>query len=126
EEQRKCKVREQRAAKEAEREAQRQQRDPNAPFTGTLTSKTKANLQDIAQVLGLVTDGQKKDVLAQINAHFDANPTLRDDSRFEGIFNRTRRRPAMQADKTPDTTQASAGPSTSVPLSIPPPPSTPL
>jgi len=54
--QKKCKAREQQAAKE--------ERDLTAPFAGVLTSKTKADLQDIAQVLGLATDGQKKDILA--------------------------------------------------------------
>jgi hypothetical protein len=43
-----------------------------------LLLKTKANLQDIAQVLGLTMDGQKKDILAHINVHFDANPILCD------------------------------------------------
>jgi hypothetical protein len=57
EEQRKHEVREQRVAKEAEREEQQWQRDPNTPFTGVLTLKTKADLQDIAQVLGLAMDG---------------------------------------------------------------------
>ena len=101
-------------AKEAEREEQRRQRDPNAQFTGALTSKTKADLQDIAQVLGLATNGQKKDILARINSHFDANPVLREDSRFEGIFNRTRRWPAMQ---TENETSNFAGPSSHQPLS---------
>ncbi|GLB43946.1 hypothetical protein LshimejAT787_1501300 [Lyophyllum shimeji] len=122
EEQRKREAREQRAAKEAEREEQRRQRDPNAPFTGALTSKTKADLQDIAQALGLTTDGQKKDLLARINAHFEANPSLREDTRFECIFNRARRRAAAQTEDEPsDTTPAaSAGPSTFIPLSLPP------
>ncbi len=65
-------------AKEAEREEQQRQRDPKTPFTGALTSKAKADLQDIVQVLGLTTDGQKKDILTQINAHFDANPSVMD------------------------------------------------
>lgn len=119
EEQKKREAREQREAKEAEREEQRRQRDPNAPFTGALTSKTKADLQDIAQILGLTIDGQKKEVLARINSHFDANPVLREDSRFEGIFNRTRRRPAMQTEPE-DGTSNSAGPS-HLPPSLPPP-----
>jgi hypothetical protein len=126
EEQKKHEVREQRVAKEAERDEQRRQRDPNAPFTGTLTLKTKANLQDIVQVLGLTTDGQKKDILAWITAHFKANPILHDDLRFEGIFNWTRRWPAVQTEEeNSNTTATSAGPSSSVPLSLPPPP-TPL
>ena len=76
EEQKKREARAQRVARRAEREEQGRQRDPNAPFPGALTSKTKADLQDIAQILGLTTDGQKKDILTRINAHFDANPLL--------------------------------------------------
>lgn len=66
EEQKKREAREQRAAKEAEREVLRQQRDPNQPFTDTLGSKSKPDLQDVAQTLGLATDGQKKVLLARI------------------------------------------------------------
>lgn len=131
EEQKKHKAREQRVAKEAEREEQRRQMDPNAPFTGALTSKTKADLQDIAQALELTTDGQKKDILARINAHFDANPGLRDKPRFEGIFNRTRGRPVVRTAATEHETSnmtpaASAGPSTFLLQSFPPMPAPPL
>jgi hypothetical protein len=98
EEQKKREAREQRRrmAKETEREVQRQQRDPNEPFTGMLGSKSKPDLQDVAQALGLATDGQKKVLLARINAHFDENPHLREASQFIGLFNRSRRRPATQ------------------------------
>jgi hypothetical protein len=85
-------------AKEAEREVLRQQRDPNEPFTGKLSSKSKPDLQDVAQALGLATDGQKKVILARINAYFDENPHLRETSQFEGLFNRSRRRPATQSE----------------------------
>lgn len=94
EEERRREAREQRTAKQAERDEQRRQRDPNAPFTGALATKTKADLQDIAQVLGLAIDSSRKDLLAQTNAHFDTHPHLREDPRFEGMFNRLRRRPA--------------------------------
>ncbi|KAI0291531.1 hypothetical protein BC826DRAFT_885750, partial [Russula brevipes] len=92
--QKKKEAREQRVAKEIEREAQRQQRDPTELFTGMLGSKSKPDLQDVAQVLGLATDGQKKALLARINAHFDENPLLRETPQFNGLFNRSRRRPA--------------------------------
>jgi hypothetical protein len=92
EEKKKQEVREQRVAKEVEREVLRQQRDPNEPFTGTLGPKSKPDLQDVAQALGLETDGQKKALLARINTHFDKNPHLREAPRFEGLFNRSRRR----------------------------------
>ena len=92
EEERRREVREQRTARQAERDEQRRQRDPNAPFTGTLATKAKADLQDIAQALELESDGQRKDILARINTHFDTHPHLCEDTRFEGMFNRTRRR----------------------------------
>ncbi|KAG5335208.1 hypothetical protein C0989_001866 [Termitomyces sp. Mn162] len=63
EEQKKHEAREQQAAKETEREQQQQQRDSNAAFSGTLGLKTKADLQNVAQALGLTTDGKKKDLL---------------------------------------------------------------
>ena len=68
-----------RVEKDTEREKQRWQRDPNAPFIGALTSKTKVEVQDVAQVLGLTVDGQKKDILARMIAHFDANPVMYED-----------------------------------------------
>jgi hypothetical protein len=61
---------------------QRRQRDPNEPFTGALATKTKADLQDIAHALELTIDGQKKDLLARLNAHFDENSILLEDPRF--------------------------------------------
>jgi len=91
--QKKHSAQELRAAKEAEREEQRRQRDPNTPFTGTLNSKSKADLQDVAHALGLSMDGQKKDLLGRIKAHFDANTTLHDHPRYEGLFHRVRHRP---------------------------------
>jgi hypothetical protein len=98
-EEKKHSARELRAAKEAEREEQRWQRDPNTPFTGTLNSKSKADLQDVAHALGLSMDGQKKDLLERIKAYFDANTTLRDHPCYEGLFHRVRNRPvALQAE----------------------------
>ena len=41
-----------------------------------------------------------KHLLARINAHFDSQPHLHEDPRFEGIFNRLRRR--LQAAATPN------------------------
>jgi hypothetical protein len=94
EEQKKCEAQELRALKEAERKEQRRLRDPNVPFTGLLSSKSKADLQDIVHALGISMDGQKKDLLGRINTHFDANTALRNHPRYEGLFNRSRRRPA--------------------------------
>ena len=52
-EQKKHEAEEQRAAKQAERQWQRMDRDPNELFIGALTTKSKPDLQDVAQALGL-------------------------------------------------------------------------
>jgi hypothetical protein len=83
--------------------AQRQQRaahDPNEPFRGSLTSKNKGDLQEIAGVLGLSEDGTMKDLQARIAAHFDAHSDLRESPLFTGLFNRTR---TSQPNKANDT-----------------------
>ncbi|KAH9954511.1 hypothetical protein BJV74DRAFT_791133, partial [Russula compacta] len=74
------------ATKEAERTQLQLERDPNEPFTGALTMKVKADLQDIAQALGLLTTGGKKDILECITHHFRANPDLRNTPHYEGLF----------------------------------------
>ena len=118
EEERRRGMREQRSAKQAEREEQRRQRDPDAPFSGALATKTKADLQDIAQVLKLTLDGQRKDLLARINAHFDSQPHLREDPRFEGIFNRLHRR--LRAAATPNDENHPPAPMTLIRAPVPP------
>ncbi|KAH9080182.1 hypothetical protein EDB83DRAFT_2513084 [Lactarius deliciosus] len=130
EEQRRREAREQRTAKLAEREEQHQQRDPNEPFTGALATKTKGDLQDIAQALELAITGQKKDLLARINSHFDDNPLLRENPRFEGIFHQLHRQlgPAEnhppQDPPPPTPSDSSPAPPTTIPTSssMPPPP----
>ena len=85
------------------------------PFTGTLNSKSKADLQDVAHALGLSMDGQKKDILGQIKAYFDANTTLCNHPRYEGLFHQVRHRPvALQEGKASNLDAA-----TPVPVSIP-------
>jgi hypothetical protein len=67
---------EQRQAKEAERQCKRDERDPNEELLGSLHSKSKDDLKDIACLLGLSMDGQKKDLLACITNKFDHTWTL--------------------------------------------------
>ncbi|KAH9027463.1 hypothetical protein EDB83DRAFT_2555196 [Lactarius deliciosus] len=105
-EQKKREAQEQRAANEAERERLRRERDPNEPFTGTLATKTKPDLQDIAQALGILTTGGKKDLLKRITQCFDTSPDLRNTPRYEGLFNR-RRRPVR--DETSNTNPDASG-----------------
>lgn len=90
----------QREDKAAERRQQRAARDPSEPFRGSLASKNKGDLQEIAGVLHLSEDGTMKDLQARIVAHFDAHSNLRDSPLFNGLFNRTR---ISQPNKTDDT-----------------------
>jgi hypothetical protein len=87
--------------KAAERRRQRAARDPSEPFRGSLTSKNKGDLQEIAGVLDLSEDGTMKDLQARIIVHFDAHPDLRDSPLFTGLFNRTH---TFQPNKTTDDT----------------------
>jgi hypothetical protein len=83
-----------RKEKEAEREELRRIRGPDAPFIGSLSSKSKPELREIAAALGLSEDGTKDALTQRITACFDLDPLLRDRPRFTGLFHRaTRRRP---------------------------------
>jgi hypothetical protein len=100
---------EQRAAKEAERDRLRLERSPDEPFTGALTTKAKPDLQDVAQALGLLITGSKKDLLERITHHFDENPNLRNAPHYEGLFSRSRRRPARD-ENVPSMNEDAPGP----------------
>ena len=54
-------------------------------FSGSLRTKAKAQLQDIASALGLPVEGTKKVVVERIQAHLDATPALADHPRFAGL-----------------------------------------
>lgn len=93
-EQKKNDAEQRRKEKEAERLQHRLNRPPDAPFTGSLSSKNRPDLQEIAGALGLPETGTKEVLTQSIKGHFDANPSLRDSPRFSGLFNRaSRRRP---------------------------------
>jgi hypothetical protein len=76
-----------RKAQEMERQ-QRRIQHPDQPFTGSLTSKNKSDLQEIAAAIELSEDGTKNVLIARINAFFNTNPSLRNTARFVGLFNR--------------------------------------
>jgi hypothetical protein len=80
-----------RKEKEAEWDQQRQAQDPDAPFMGSLTSKNKPDLQEIAAALNLAEDGTKGALIRHINMFFAANPLLRDGPRFSRLFHRAPR-----------------------------------
>jgi hypothetical protein len=84
-------------AKEQERERARAARGPVEAYMGSLASKSKPDLQEIAEALALPKDGTKQDLQTRINAHFDAHPRFKEDPKYIGLFIRTRgqKRPAQ-------------------------------
>jgi len=92
-----------RKQKENDREQQRRHRAPDAPFMGSLSSKSKPDLQEIAGALSLAEEGTKEVLIRRINTFFDSHPRLRDSERYIGLFNRAHRR-RIQVD-TNDATQ---------------------
>ena len=90
-----------RKEKEAERDQQRRDRGPDAPFIGSLSSKNKPDLQEIAAALDLSEDGTKDALMQRITTHFDSNPLLRDGPRFSGLFHRAPRRRPQATENTP-------------------------
>ncbi|KAI0282646.1 hypothetical protein BC826DRAFT_974178, partial [Russula brevipes] len=82
-----------------------------------LTTKAKPDLQDVARALGLPTTGCKKELIERITSHFDANPVLRNAPRYEGLFNRSRRRPVQ--DENVPIVPSPAGPSSHTAAIVP-------
>ena len=72
-------------AKKAEQQAQRLH---NEPFSGSLSSKNKTNLEDIALTLGIpfMDKTLKADIWKAIQDHFEAHPELKEDPQFSGLF----------------------------------------
>ncbi len=106
-----------RKAQETERQQQRTQH-PDQPFTGSLTSKNKSDLQEIAAAIELSEDGTKNVLIARINAFFDTNPSLRDAARFVGLFNHVSKRRPQVTENPP--TSAPTSPNQSSTSRIPP------
>ena len=69
-------------------ERQRQRAFLTNRFTGTLASKTKEDLKDIAWALSLAVDSKatKSDFQRLINAHLDQFPALAEQDRFRGLY----------------------------------------
>ena len=72
--------------KEKENDREQQQRDqaPDAPFTGSLSSKSKPDLQEIAGALSLGEDGTKEVLIHLINTFFGSHPHIRDSEGLQG------------------------------------------
>jgi acetyl-CoA carboxylase alpha subunit len=80
-----------RKEKEVARDQQRRARHPDEPFVGSLASKKKADLQEIAGAVSLSEDGTKDVLVQRINSFFDSNPLQRNSPRFSGLFRRVQR-----------------------------------
>ncbi|KAJ4486601.1 hypothetical protein C8J55DRAFT_558596 [Lentinula edodes] len=61
-------------------------------FEGSLNSKNKIELEDIAFSLGLDIDATAIVLKIRIDAHFNATPSLKQDPRYVGLFTRKRKR----------------------------------
>ncbi|KAF8981500.1 hypothetical protein BDQ17DRAFT_1416163 [Cyathus striatus] len=69
-------------------EERRAQMGVHHVFSGSLSSKNKDDLQDIATALSLSKEGKKSEILTRIQAYFDTNPDTKALPRFAGLFNR--------------------------------------
>ena len=69
-------------------------------FTGTLSTKKKTELEDIADALGLDIQGNRKDLIARITVYFDDFPRFKEDPRFSGLFERARGRKRTNDENT--------------------------
>lgn len=58
----------------------------NETYMGMLSSKNKAELEDIAHALGLPEKGFKVDLIECIKTHLNGNPELQNDSHFSGLY----------------------------------------
>ncbi|KAJ3979035.1 hypothetical protein F5890DRAFT_1559293 [Lentinula detonsa] len=65
-----------------------EQEHEQLPFSGSLRSKLKAELQDILFALGLNIEGNVAALLLRINAHFDTETALKQDPRYIGLFSK--------------------------------------
>ncbi|KAJ3978914.1 hypothetical protein F5890DRAFT_1478962 [Lentinula detonsa] len=62
-------------------------------FSGNMKTMTKSKLIDIAFALKVPHEDTTVDTLRiRLNAHFDANPALKKEPRYIGLFERTRKR----------------------------------
>ena len=69
-------------------------------FTGSLGSKNKTELQDLATALNLSMEGTKPELTTRINAHFNENQDLKAHDRFIGLFSRRPQKRPVPIDNT--------------------------
>lgn len=61
-------------------------------FSGSLSSKNKTDLEDLASALSLSIEGTKAVLVSRITTYFDDHPRFKEDDRYSGLFERTRGR----------------------------------
>ncbi|KAG6858639.1 hypothetical protein C0993_005328, partial [Termitomyces sp. T159_Od127] len=63
-------------------------------FIGSLGSKNKTELQDLASILSLSIAGTKADLQQCIEDEFEKHPELKNEAQFLGLFKQSQKRPA--------------------------------
>ncbi|KAG6893765.1 hypothetical protein C0993_000343 [Termitomyces sp. T159_Od127] len=63
-------------------------------FIGSLGSKNKTELQDLASILSLSIAGTKVNLQQCIEDEFEKRPKLKDEAQFLGLFKQSQKRPA--------------------------------
>ncbi|KAG1870112.1 hypothetical protein DFJ58DRAFT_837505 [Suillus subalutaceus] len=98
------------------RDRRAEQERSQAAFTGTIKTKKLEELRDLAAALRLPETGLKAEVFQRILQHFDGNPDLKKNPRYEGLFNptRSRRRRLDNGDNTAELPQDAIPPSNPV------------
>ncbi|KAG2154231.1 uncharacterized protein EDB93DRAFT_1336126 [Suillus bovinus] len=91
------------ASRQASRLARQAMQGSDICFTGALSAKSKEDLIDIVNQLTIETTGTKAELLKAIREYFDSHANLKNDARFEGLFNgrsRRQKRPLQVANIT--------------------------
>lgn len=69
----------------------------SAVFSGNVTTKKKAELQEIAQALGIPDVGMREEIQQRVKKHLEDNATdLQDDPAFTGLYTRNMRQRSLQ------------------------------
>ncbi|KAJ6448315.1 hypothetical protein C8R47DRAFT_1269962 [Mycena vitilis] len=107
-----------RQAKENEEQLHRVAYVRTTIFRGSISTKNKPQLKDLAYALDISTDGTSKQLTTRINTFFEDNDAMRNDPWFMGIFTRSRAAAATDssgplplADRSNTSSNAVAGPS---------------
>ena len=93
----------QKAAAAAESQARRVAQGDNIGFKGSLLSRNKDALKDIAHALNISLDGTKNELNDRISEHLAIHPELKADKHFTGLYITRTRGQKRPLDKTQPT-----------------------